>query len=147
MKAKEGIDLTEIYTLRNKFTIIGLTGRTGSGCSHVADLLKMGYTEKYPLVDSNTIEHNSYRKYRIVQTYCKENFKSYEVIAYKHILVLFLLKEKFKKLEEFLVAEQLRLSFEKSGLKTKFDFSKEIEALNSLKSDFEKDHQKLVNID
>lgn len=30
----------EIYKLRHNFIVIGLTGRTGSGCTTVADILK-----------------------------------------------------------------------------------------------------------
>lgn len=33
------MDLSHLYSLRRDFTIIGLTGRTGSGCSVVADIL------------------------------------------------------------------------------------------------------------
>lgn len=31
--------LTELYKHRTDFTIIGLTGRTGSGCTRIAELL------------------------------------------------------------------------------------------------------------
>lgn len=35
--------LDELYSLREDFSIIGLTGRTGSGCSKVAELLSKDF--------------------------------------------------------------------------------------------------------
>lgn len=70
----KALNLSHIYNLRNNFTIIGLTGQVGSGCSEVAEQLSRGF--RYPDfedpldvgLDRNTSEfkHNSYRKYRIV---------------------------------------------------------------------------------
>ena len=41
----KGIDLSQIYNLRNNFTVIGLTGQIGSGCSEVAEQLERGFKE------------------------------------------------------------------------------------------------------
>ena len=35
----------KIYTLKNDFILIGLTGKTGSGCSTIANILKNGYID------------------------------------------------------------------------------------------------------
>ena len=37
------MDLKELYSLRINFTVIGLTGRTGSGCSIISELLSLDY--------------------------------------------------------------------------------------------------------
>mgnify|MGYP006122432015 CR=1 FL=1 len=37
------MELNELYKLRRSFTIIGLTGRTGSGCSKIAELLSSNF--------------------------------------------------------------------------------------------------------
>ena len=37
------MDLSHIYSLRNNFTLIGLTGQIGSGCSEVAEQLSNGF--------------------------------------------------------------------------------------------------------
>ena len=37
--------LEQIYKLRRNFVIIGLTGRTGSGCSMLADWMRLDKTE------------------------------------------------------------------------------------------------------
>ena len=39
----KAIDLSHIYNLRNNFTVIGLTGQIGSGCSEVAEQLVKGF--------------------------------------------------------------------------------------------------------
>lgn len=62
-----------IYNLRQKFVLIGLTGRTGSGCSTVANLLKSGFAEMLPPVPTENHEgiSNDERKYRIEYNYLK----------------------------------------------------------------------------
>lgn len=37
----------KIYENRQKFVVIGLTGKTGSGCSTVAKILEQGYSDYY----------------------------------------------------------------------------------------------------
>ena len=39
--------IEKIYENRENFVVIGLTGKTGSGCSTVAQILEKGYTD-YP---------------------------------------------------------------------------------------------------
>lgn len=62
-----------IYNLRQKFVLIGLTGRTGSGCSTVANLLKSGFAEILPPVPTENHDgiSNDERKYRIEYNYLK----------------------------------------------------------------------------
>lgn len=65
---KENI-VDKIYKLRKNFVVIGLTGRTGSGCSTVAKLLSTQNPEEfkseYREVNSNPID-NDVRKNRII---------------------------------------------------------------------------------
>src|SRR5258705_12708733 len=109
----KGMDLSHIYNLRNNFTIIGLTGQIGSGCSEVAEQLCKGFNYKDfedPIevgIDPITREfkHNSYRKYRITYNYAKykDNFKGYSKINYKDVLLIFLLQYSFEDFVSFLV--------------------------------------------
>jgi deoxycytidylate deaminase len=118
----QGIDLSHIYNLRNKFTIIGLTGQIGSGCSEVAEQLERGFRYsdfEDPLevgIDRTDpalpIRHNSYRKYRIVYKYAKENFKGYTRINYKDVLIIFLLQNSFNAFIEFLKSNELKNELE-----------------------------------
>ncbi len=61
------MDLSHIYKLWNDFTIIGLTGRTASGCTQIADQLSKGFNNGFdfekPLDigwDNHRYKHNSY---------------------------------------------------------------------------------------
>lgn len=138
------LDLSHIYSLRNDFTIVGLTGQIGSGCSEVAEQLSRGF--KYsdfedPLevgLDSQTfqIKHNSYRKYRIVYNYAKENFNSFLRINYKDVLLFFLLKYPPEEFFDFLRSSELEKELKDSKLLS-MDFESEIEKLVELKPQFE----------
>ncbi len=96
----KGISLDHIYNLRKKFTILGLTGETGSGCSEVATCLAKGFgvgaefenpLNIYKRFKKNPI-HNAFRKHRIVYNYSKVNFKPYIEIKYKHVITLFIIE-------------------------------------------------------
>lgn len=144
----KGIDLSHIYNLRNNFTIIGLTGQIGSGCSDVATQLERGFIptdfeEPFKIGFNNKEEefkHNSYRKYRIIYNYASINFKGYDRINYKEVLIIFLLKYSFDDFIEFLKSQSLLNAFEDVFKKLKSpgqpDFSIEISELFSLKETF-----------
>ncbi len=153
----KGTDLSHIYNLRNKFTIIGLTGQIGSGCSEVAEQLSRGFNNKdfetlreVGGIDVKTseIKHNSYRKYRIVYNYAKDNFKGYTRINYKDILILFLLQNSFDTFIEFLKSNELQneleteIIFDDEGRKLEAivpiaNFDDEVNVLLELKIKFE----------
>jgi deoxycytidylate deaminase len=105
----KGYDLNELYELRNSFTIIALTGRTGSGCTSVAKLLEKGFESKdYPDPSSLDLSHNSYKKYDIVYKYSKLNFKKYNLISYVKVLTLSILNESYESFIKFLESKELR---------------------------------------
>lgn len=145
----KGIDLSQIYNLRNNFTVIGLVGQIGSGCSEVAEQLERGFKEndfEDPLevgldltVSPPRINHNSYRKYRIVYNYAKyqDNFNGYTRINYKEILVIFLLGYPFETLVDFL-KNSPQLKKELGDLGISADFDNEIKLLGELKLLFNK---------
>lgn len=72
----------QIYKLRRNFIVIGLTGRTGSGCTTVADILKKenidGLKSNYKEINSGDIDNNV-RKDRIVYNFIKKNWKPFDV--------------------------------------------------------------------
>jgi deoxycytidylate deaminase len=91
--------LTKFYSLRNDFTIIGLTGRLGSGCTQIArhlcnpvfmqDVAKTAITENSSLED---LKHN------ICYDFLNHpgNWIEFQVINYKNILMLHFLFESLK---------------------------------------------------
>ena len=68
----------QIYELRRNFAIIGLTGRTGSGCSTIAELLTTDLTKlKSAHRDFNSgIIDNNVRKNRIINNFIKKRSKN-----------------------------------------------------------------------
>lgn len=84
-----------IYKLRQSFLIIGLTGRTGSGCSTIAQLLRGKFADLYaPSPCDYVATHpNEKRKYLIVYNFLQKQWKSFEVISASDMLFFFILLE------------------------------------------------------
>lgn len=89
------MELKELYKLRRSFTIIGLTGRTGSGCSEIAKLLSSDFKEiskgLRKIEDfSNPV---SQKKFKICYDYLSfdKNWQPFETIKYKDILLFYLI--------------------------------------------------------
>lgn len=84
--------LDQLYSLRRNFTIIGLTGRTGSGCSELAEILSTDFDKISNIRKVDDIEESVFqKKYQIVHNYTQLNWKKYKVIEYKKVLFLMLL--------------------------------------------------------
>ncbi len=135
------IDLSNFYHLRSEFTIIGITGRTGSGCSTVATQFEKGFTNEsdYPKPSRFPSIHNSYKKYQIIYRFAKENFKPFKLIRYKDILSLFIIQYGLNNFINFLNSDELRTI---NG----FDFSKEIDLLKRKYREFEKYSSTFIEI-
>lgn len=124
-----GTDLSPLYELRKNFTVIGLTGRTGSGCTTIAKQLQDGFGsgDNFPKPSEFVAGmHNSYKKYRIIYNYAKENYKYFDIINYKDVLTLVVLKHGIDNLTAFLNSTELKFLFKKSDLKVFPDFKEEI---------------------
>lgn len=89
--------LKELYRHRTDFTIIGLTGRTGSGCSQIANLLHNDFNNlKQGLREVETFTDSIFkRKFEISRNYLQygDNWQSFEIIKYKNVLLLYLIKK------------------------------------------------------
>ncbi|GHT58115.1 hypothetical protein AGMMS50239_01980 [Bacteroidia bacterium] len=70
MEQQNSIDIiSQIYNLRQNFIVIGLTGRTGSGCTTVATLCKnKDFGKLHSPIPTTKLEGltNDERKYKIV---------------------------------------------------------------------------------
>lgn len=94
-------DLKHLYKLRQDFIVIGLTGRTGSGCSTFADLMSNDNFEdcEFPEPNNKPDADNNERKYRIAYNFLSENWGSFFVINYCKILSLIAYKEQLQEIE------------------------------------------------
>src|SRR5690606_34157415 len=89
--------LDTLYSLRKNFTIIGLTGRIGSGCSEVAKILSNANFVNEIKIEDWKLDLNRPEdiKSKICYDYLKfpGNFDAYEIIEYKSVVLLHLLHE------------------------------------------------------
>lgn len=98
--------MNQIYSLRKEFTIIGLTGTMGSGCSQVAELLSTDMERYFDdpqlrkpenIVSQGSDRNNEYdsllfqRKYSICYKYMKINWNKFTIIDYKKVVLLYVL--------------------------------------------------------
>ncbi len=88
----------QIYKLRQNFILIGLTGRTGSGCTTVANVLKTQDVNKLfgehrhkheGIIDNNT------RKASIVHSYITQNWYPFTVIKASDVIFFYALQLEF----------------------------------------------------
>lgn len=85
--------LKKLYSLRTDFTIIGLTGRVGSGCSEIAKWLSAdSFNEEFKKSVSRDSNEAEEIKYRICVDYLSygTNWKKFHIINYKDVLLLHL---------------------------------------------------------
>ncbi|PQJ72204.1 cytidine/deoxycytidylate deaminase family protein [Polaribacter butkevichii] len=89
------MELTELYKLRRGFTIIGITGRTGSGCSKVSDILANDFKElEKGIRNVEEIDNDIFqKKITICKNYLNhnDNWQNFELIKYKDLLLFYLL--------------------------------------------------------
>lgn len=83
--------ISKIYGEDDDFIVIGLTGRTGSGCSTVAKILAQPLGSlKHSLFAGDQPSSNQQRKERIVARFVSSNWVPFSVIQVRSILTLML---------------------------------------------------------
>jgi deoxycytidylate deaminase len=86
--------LDKLYSLREDFSVIGITGRIGSGCSSISEILSTDFSQlnntTIPTDHPQTIRE---RKYEIVHKFNTLNWKKYRTIKYRNVLLLILSKD------------------------------------------------------
>lgn len=88
----------QVYMNRSQFVIIGLTGRTGSGCTASSSILEKSFKEiKAPKPSYD--DDNDERKYKIIYNYSEHRWESFLVIHIKDVITSFIVENTF---EEFI---------------------------------------------
>lgn len=88
-----------------KCIVLGFTGRTGSGCSTAAKVLSLP-KQKIPIpYKSNIYKYrDEARKYQIIQTYIKTNWKPFTRIQITSIITSKLLERKYSEFVELMAS-------------------------------------------
>jgi dCMP deaminase len=136
----------KIYSLKNSFTIIGLTGRTGAGVSSVAETLSNDFSE---IEDIQPLKqeplNNKMRRYNISYNYAKANWKKYKTISYKNVILIHILRSPNNDFLQFLKenkygenkTEEFRELYEKFQI-----LIKEINLIPNINNKLKKKHLK-----
>lgn len=125
--------LNKLYENRKGFIVIGLTGRTGSGCSTVAQLLSQEISVlNLPAPDDYGSSEK--RKYEIIYRYIKENWEPFHWIQLKDIITSFIVENDFTSFSQY-IYEQLQI--EKEEIKIDFEQSikEEYDSLHKYRKD------------
>lgn len=96
--------INNIYAEREKFIIIGLTGRTGSGCTTVSSILQTEIFDDLWLHEPKltSFEVAEERKYQIIYSYAREHWKSFTRISMTDMIFSFCLQYSFEQFIEIL---------------------------------------------
>lgn len=142
METHEAIN--KIYNERKDFIVIGLTGRTGSGCSTVVNVLKKNDFKDLDLrsLKSYDFKDSEERKYFILYNYAESNtIIPFEVIGRSNIITSFILEEGYGEFEKYI---KIILNNEKVKSQDKESIFKEI---SNLKDNINNFKAKLSKID
>lgn len=95
--------ISELFLENNQFIIIGLTGRTGSGCTTAANILE---SKKISLPELNGLNgfYNGLDeiRYSIVKTFAEEHWENFFSIKVSDLISIYLLILPTKKLIDFI---------------------------------------------
>lgn len=86
-----------IYEEIGNFVVIGLTGRTGSGCSTAAEILSSSSLNLPDVSHSHYVE-NERRKFRIVKSYIEKNWISFRWLQVRSVITRYILTMNFNEL-------------------------------------------------
>ncbi|HEB62320.1 MAG TPA: hypothetical protein ENI82_04125 [Bacteroidetes bacterium] len=98
VQLSDGIDT--LYENRKKFIIIGLTGRTGSGCSSAAQILSKS-VENITLPKPKLCGESNDRKYKIIYDFAQNNWEQFHWIQIKTIITSFILDNPYVDFEDY----------------------------------------------
>jgi ABC-type dipeptide/oligopeptide/nickel transport system ATPase component len=132
--------VSKIYENREEFIVIGLTGKTGSGCTTVAKILEDGYKD-YNEINSKD-KHIQNRKDSIIKTFASKAFKKkkFKVIKPSTLMMMLFVFEKqilfgkIRPLKELLdkTNDEIKKLYEGDINKFQDSFQKELVSLKEL---------------
>ncbi len=96
--------LKALFDRRGQFIVLGLTGRTGSGCTTSVELLSKEFSDLRLEPVASPLLSPEQRKHRVISEFAEKNWQPFVEVSVTLIIVTFVLEEKPNELESFLKA-------------------------------------------
>jgi len=93
--------IQKLYENRQKFILIGLTGRTGSGCTSAAGILNSKFIQ-IKLPKPFSCKTNEDRKYKIIYNFASTNWKIFHLIEIRDVITSFIIENEYEKFIDYL---------------------------------------------
>jgi len=148
--------IKNIYHQKNDFIVIGLTGKTGSGCTTISNILKNGYTNYSATNCKDKPIQN--RKDNIIKNFASKNFidKKFEIIKPSTVIMMLFIFEKsifftqIKVFKELLEMDEEKIENIKKevdgGISVSVKCKIDIECTVSIKNKIKEESIKLLNL-
>ncbi|MDP3168053.1 MAG: hypothetical protein Q8N06_21665 [Hydrogenophaga sp.] len=94
--------LNRLFQRRSDFFVVGLTGRTGSGCTSASQQLSKGFADLRLDAVASPLTTPEQRKYRIVHDFAQENWEAFQNISVTLVILTFVIESDQMQLELFL---------------------------------------------
>ena len=113
--------ISKLFLERSRFVLIGLTGRTGSGCSTAANILEMK-SPAFPLYEDaiyeglNLYEGLSKQRYNIVKKYAEDNWEQFYSIKVSDLISAYLLTLSVEDMSKFILGSYKGLTIPKNEI-------------------------------
>lgn len=121
--------IEQVFDERRNFIVIGLTGRTGSGCTATANLLASSFTDlNLRKPTQSNFGNNDDRNYAILFDYGSIYWKPFTIIRVSNVISTFLLEKRYTDFLTYINSiDSTAISFDKKRC---------ISELSSIESDY-----------
>lgn len=129
----------QVFNERRKFIILGLTGRTGSGCTTVANILGKSFDDFCPPLphSPSDFSNDQNRNYHTCFNYLKANWHSFYHIKLSSLITSFILEKEFKDFLEF-----IKNNINQNDFSFSIDFAKTYRKLSAKRKKIQKKTEK-----
>jgi deoxycytidylate deaminase/dephospho-CoA kinase len=123
--------LAHLFRRHSDFMVVGVTGRTGSGCTTAAQLLSREFSNLPLEAVASPLTTPEQRKYRIINEFSRKNWDAFIPISVTLVIVTFILEADAAALEQYLKQhlkerELAQLMTEVTRVRTAWDAVKQV---------------------
>lgn len=137
--------IQKLYENRQKFILVGLTARTGSGCTSAAKILNKDFSQ-IKLPKPCSCQTNEDRKYKIIYNFAKANWKKFHLIEIRDIITTFIIENKYGQFIDYLdeIYEEKDVFYKLKDLLSS-QIKSEYEKIHQLRKQLTKEREELKN--